>query len=40
MRKILRYALLLSAAQLAVSCQTDTDLRPASYDELAMATGH
>jgi hypothetical protein len=40
MRKFLRYVLLLSAAQLVASCQTDTDLRPASYDELAMATGH
>lgn len=40
MRKPLLVALLLSVAQLATSCQTDSDLRPASYDELAMATGH
>jgi hypothetical protein len=31
---------LLGTGQLLSGCKTDTDLRPASYDELAMATGH
>ena len=39
MKKLLCYAALLVTAQLATSCQTD-DIRPANYDELAMATGH
>ena len=32
--------LLLSLLALGSSCQTDADLRPATYDELAMGTGH
>jgi len=32
--------LLLSLLALGSSCQTDADLRPATYDELAMDTGH
>ncbi|QKG56940.1 hypothetical protein GKZ68_10050 [Hymenobacter sp. BRD128] len=39
MRKFLRYALLLSAA-LATGCQREADIRPSSYDELALDTGH
>lgn len=35
MRKLLLLPLLALGA-----CQTDADLRPASYDELALATGH
>lgn len=40
MKKLLCYAVLLVTAQLASSCQTDADIRPTNYDELAMATGH
>ncbi len=32
--------MLLISTQLATGCQTDADIRPANYDELAMATGH
>ncbi|MDO7887895.1 hypothetical protein [Hymenobacter cheonanensis] len=41
MRTLLLSLTLLGASQLLSGCQTtDTDLRPANYDELAMATGH
>ena len=40
MRKLLLLAGLLGATQLLSSCKKDADLRPANYDELAMATGH
>jgi hypothetical protein len=40
MRTRLLFLGLLGTGQLLSSCKTDTDLRPASYDELAMATGH
>jgi hypothetical protein len=40
MPTFLRYLLLLGALPLATSCQTDADVRPASYDALALATGH
>jgi hypothetical protein len=40
MRKLVLLASLCGATQLLNSCKTDTDLRPANYDELAMATGH
>ena len=39
MPKLLRY-LLLAALPLATGCQTDADITPASYDALALATGH
>lgn len=38
MRKL--FLLLPLALTLLAGCQTDADLRPANYDELAMATGH
>lgn len=31
---------ILAALPLLAACQTDADLRPATYDELALATGH
>ena len=31
---------LLALLALATSCQRDADIRPANYDELALATGH
>jgi hypothetical protein len=40
MRTLLLFMGLLGASQLLSGCKTDTDLRPANYDELAMATGH
>jgi hypothetical protein len=40
MRKLFLLAGLLGATQLLGSCKKDADLRPAHYDELAMATGH
>lgn len=40
MRTLLLFLSLLGTSQLLNSCKTDTDLRPANYDELAMATGH
>lgn len=32
--------LAISLALVVTGCQTDADVRPANYDELAMATGH
>jgi hypothetical protein len=40
MTTLLRYFLLLAALPLATGCQTDTAIRPAHYDALALATGH
>jgi hypothetical protein len=40
MQKLLRFLLLCGMAQLAASCQTDADIRPTNYDELALDTGH
>lgn len=40
MNRLLLFASLLLTAQLATSCQDEADIRPASYDELAMGTGH
>ena len=40
MRPLLLLAGLFTITQLLSSCKTDTDLRPANYDELAMGTGH
>ncbi|MDJ0364162.1 hypothetical protein QMK33_03285 [Hymenobacter sp. H14-R3] len=40
MNRLLLFATLLLTTQLATSCQDEADIRPASYDELAMATGH
>jgi hypothetical protein len=40
MKKLLRYLLLCGMVQLAAACQTAADIRPASYDALALATGH
>jgi hypothetical protein len=40
MRTLLRYALLLSAAQLVASCQQEASIRPTNYDELALSSGH
>ncbi len=40
MNRLLLLAGLLFTSQLATSCQNDADIRPANYDELAMATGH
>lgn len=40
MRKHFLLASLLGATQLLSSCQKEADIRPANYDELAMATGH
>jgi hypothetical protein len=40
MRPLLLLAGIFATTQLLSSCKTDTDLRPAHYDELAMATGH
>lgn len=40
MNRLLLYAALLATSQLAAGCQHDADIRPANYDELAMATGH
>lgn len=37
MKNLLR---LLPLLALGTGCQTDADLRPTTYDELAMATGH
>lgn len=37
MKKLLR---LLPLLALGSGCQTDADIRPANYDELALATGH
>lgn len=39
MLKLLRY-FLLAALPLASACQKDADLNPATYDVLALATGH
>jgi len=40
MKKYVLYAALLGLAQLSTGCQRDADVRPASYDALALATGH
>jgi hypothetical protein len=40
MKKLLPYFLLCGMAQLATGCQTEADIRPAHYDELALETGH
>lgn len=40
MKILFRCALLLLITQLVSSCQREADIRPASYDELALAPGH
>lgn len=40
MNRLLLFAGLLLTTQLTTGCQDEADIRPASYDELAMATGH
>ncbi|MGI4761556.1 MAG: hypothetical protein ACRYF0_12660 [Janthinobacterium lividum] len=40
MRTLLLFLSLLGTSQLLGGCKTDSDLRPANYDELAMASGH
>lgn len=40
MNRLLLFAGLLLTTQLTTGCQDEADIRPASYDELALATGH
>ena len=40
MKKLLLFTALAGATQLSFGCKHDTDVRPESYDTLAMGTGH